>query len=85
MSTPRENAPSTADESLLTVVVAFAANLLIAVAKTVAAVITGSASAVTGLRTCETVTTQPRSGRSSFRTCEMLTSAQDRVRDSSPF
>jgi cation diffusion facilitator family transporter len=37
-------APSTRDESTLTVVVAFAANLLIAVAKSVAALLTGSAS-----------------------------------------
>ena len=48
MSISRENTAanpaSRRDESLLTVVTAFGANLLIAVAKTVAAVITGSAS-----------------------------------------
>lgn len=38
--------PSSRDESLLTVLVAFGANLLIAVAKTFAAVVTGSASMV---------------------------------------
>ncbi len=41
-----ESAPSGSSESMLTVVVAFAANLLIAIAKTVAASITGSASMV---------------------------------------
>ena len=38
------NTTATTDESLLTVIVAFAANLLIAIAKTVVAAITGSAS-----------------------------------------
>jgi cation diffusion facilitator family transporter len=44
VSTSQGTAASTGGESLLTVVVALTANLLIAVAKTVAAVITGSAS-----------------------------------------
>ena len=43
---PRSKPPVTTDESLLTVVVAFGANLLIAVAKSIAAVVTGSASMV---------------------------------------
>lgn len=44
MSTSQGTAATTGSDSLLTVVVALSANLLIAVAKTVAAVITGSAS-----------------------------------------
>src|SRR5438128_10206111 len=44
MTLPGENAASTGGESLLTVIVALSANLLIAVAKTVASVITGSPS-----------------------------------------
>ncbi|NMN93749.1 cation diffusion facilitator family transporter [Antrihabitans stalactiti] len=44
MSTSPENTSSSNDESRLTVILAFSANLLIAVAKTVAAVVTGSAS-----------------------------------------
>ncbi|MFC5262725.1 cation diffusion facilitator family transporter [Kribbella qitaiheensis] len=44
MSTSQGTAATTGSDSLLTVVVALSANLLIAVAKTIAAVITGSAS-----------------------------------------
>jgi cation diffusion facilitator family transporter len=44
VSTSRESAATTRDESALTVIIAFSANLLIAIAKTVAAVVTGSAS-----------------------------------------
>ena len=43
-STAESDAASSGGESLLTVIVAFAANLLIAVAKTIASLITGSAS-----------------------------------------
>ncbi|GMA19554.1 cation diffusion facilitator family transporter [Arsenicicoccus piscis] len=43
---PRSSEDAKGGESLLTVVIAFAANVLIAIAKTVAAVITGSASMV---------------------------------------
>lgn len=46
MSDPEESAQPVNSESLMTVIVAFAANALIAVAKTVVAVITGSASMV---------------------------------------
>ena len=44
VKSPSENTATAGDESFLIVVVALGANLLIAVAKTVAAVVTGSAS-----------------------------------------
>ena len=44
MKSPSENTATAGDESFLIVVVALGANLLIAVAKTVAAAVTGSAS-----------------------------------------
>ena len=44
MATSEPAPPPAADESLLTVAIAFGANLLIAVAKTVVAIVTGSAS-----------------------------------------